>query len=311
MSLLKRVSALACCGAALVAQPAAAVIFDFSIDEFGISPDAAQNPVNRIFSSSPTGNQNIFQIGTVGFRVTARETNSGAGNPDPERPALFIPGIDLPPNGIATDSDLSVLGLDFEPIVNAALNGTELANPIGIVNNQPVNSPATNNSHNSLVVQNPGTNDFVNDFAPGGSNLGVLEFELLTANPVVLNSITFIDDVDARVFTSDNPGSDFIPSQTEIGEIQIDGIGSETLPPGAANCDVGGGGTVGDNCVAGLAFTDIVIEQGESFIVAFDGSGGVLGFDALEIPVPAALPLALTGLGALLFVGRRRRSSDA
>lgn len=316
----KRAILLACAvGLTFGASAANAATFVFDESEF--FPGGTGNPPlpnttqgnlqisQRIFG--PNGI--IISSGGLDFLVTARQTNSsgqrvGANN-GVQSPALFVPSIDLP-FGSATDDDLEVLGVDFDPIVNGSLNGVLDPNPLGVnAQFEPLLS-----EENSLVVQNPGTTTFVNDFAPSGTNLGVLEFELLTANPVVVDRLTFIDDVDARVFTTDNPGGNFIsgPGATEIGEIQIDASGTlPTLPGGGTppDCDIGGGGSAGDNCVAGLRFTDIVIEQGDSFVVAFDGSGGVLGFEVTEIPLPASAYMVISAFGLLGWVGWRRRSA--
>lgn len=283
----------------LYAGDSQATTFDFSIDEFGIGSTFADD-TSRIFSTAGA----IITLDGLQFLVTARETNSSGVSQGIENSALFIPNLDLPSpigSGSATDDDLDPLGIAFDTTVIGSLNGVLDPDPIG-----PFGSGME--GENSLVVQNPTTSTFINDFAPSGSNLGVLEFELLTPNPAVLERVTFIDDVDARVFTSTNPGTDFIgPGGTEIGDIQINGAGS--VPMGQPNCDVGGGTTTGDNCVGGLRFTDIVIEQGESFIVAFDGSGGVLGFEVTEIPLPASAYMVISAFGLLGWVGWRRRNA--
>ncbi|MEM9144730.1 MAG: hypothetical protein AAGC57_00930 [Pseudomonadota bacterium] len=314
---------LACAvGFSIGATSAGAATFVFDESEFfpgGIGNPPLANTTSgnlqipeRIFGPGGV----IISSGGLNFLVTARQTNGTGARVGPnngvQSPSLFVPSIDLP-FGSATDTDLSVQGVDFDPIVNGSLNGELDPNPLGV---DAQFSPLAS-EENSLVVQDPGTTAFVNDFAPSSGNLGVLEFELLTANPVIIERLTFIDDVDARVFTSMNPGNNFIsaPGTNEIGEIQIDASGTLPPLPGGGtppDCDIGGGGSAGDNCVAGLSFTNIVIEQGESFVVAFDGSGGVLGFEVTEIPLPASAYMILGAFGMLSFVGwRRRRSAEA
>lgn len=291
-------------GTGVLSTTALATTFDFSADEFGLSGITASNPQisNRIFGAT-TGT--VITLDGIQFRVTARETNGSGVSQGLERAALFIPDIDLPPNGSATDDDLDPLGIAFDVTINNALNGVLDPDPIG-----PFGSDPVNNSANSMVVQNPGTNSFINDFAPPGSNLGILEFELLTANPVILERLSFIDDVDARTFVSTNPGTNpFGAFSTEIGDIQINQAGS--VPQGEPNCDIGGGNALGDNCVAGLQFNNIVVQQGQSFMVAFDGSGGTLGFEVTEIPLPPSAFMMLGAMGLLSFVGWRRRQAAA
>lgn len=48
-----------------------------------------------------------------------------------------------------------------------------------------------------------------------------------------------------------------------------------------------------------------------SFTVDFSGSGAIGRFGAAVVPVPASLPLLLTGFGVFAWVARRRRSSHA
>lgn len=64
----------------------------------------------------------------------------------------------------------------------------------------------------------------------------------------------------------------------------------------------------GDNALPNL-FTSIVM-GGVVFrkaVFDFDGSGAIGTFDIQEVPIPAALPLLLSGLAGLGFASRRRK----
>ncbi|WP_285670006.1 hypothetical protein [Paralimibaculum aggregatum] len=186
---------------------------------------------------------------------------------------LFVPSLDSP----AQDPDLVPVAIDTDPIVNLALNGVEDINPL------------FNVSENSLVVQDSGSS-VPNDLAA----TTLLTFTLLSDMPVRLDRLTFIDDVDATV----------IVNGVAWGEIEIDGVAGGD---GSCNPAPPSTGTAGDNCVAGLAFTDAFIQPNQNFSVLFNGSGGVLGFEVVELPVPAALPMMLAGLAGLGLAARRRR----
>jgi hypothetical protein len=78
-------------------------------------------------------------------------------------------------------------------------------------------------------------------------------------------------------------------------------IGAPIIGPGV-NTDTGDDPT--DNL-----FTTIDLKGAVFRTVKFDfrGSGAIGDFDISEVPVPAALPLLLSGLAGLGFASRRRR----
>jgi hypothetical protein len=224
--------------------------------------------------ASPTPAQ---RIGSLVDRILLDgvefSVNAQLQNGTPRFPMLYVPGVDT------LDPDLVPTGRDFLPNL---ISGTLDPNPIwpGFA------SDPLGFSANSLAVQDPNFSQ-PNDLAANT----VLTWVLTSDLPVRLTRLTFVDDVDAIV-RFDN---------TIIGDVVIDGAGSGG---GNVNCPANG-----DNCVAGLVFSDVVIQPGESFSVSFDGSGAVIGFEAIEIPLPAGLPLMLTGLAALGWLGWRKRAA--
>jgi len=285
--------------AVLSSAPAHAVVFDFSFDEFPEldfgGPMQDNSPANRI---------GLTQLSFGGVVFTLSAELDPFGTPEAREVTLFDYTVDAPNE----DPDLQPLDFDDDPNI---VSGTEDPNPL---------SPFGVNGidEKSLVVQNPDSalNNEPNDLAPPSDTFTRLFFTLDSETPIELVRLTFVDDVDATVLR-DTPTDD----EESLGEIIINGprdmddITTENgidcvgpPPEGETDpFDPAGTNTPGDNCVAGLLFANIVLNQGDTVIVQFDGSGAVLGFEVEIVPLPAALPLLLGGLGALGLVARRRR----
>lgn len=63
-----------------------------------------------------------------------------------------------------------------------------------------------------------------------------------------------------------------------------------------------------DNETSMASFTSSFLGLGDSITIGYGGSGGVDSLILAPVPVPAALPLLLAGLGGLAWVGRRKRA---
>lgn len=263
---------------------AEAVIFDFSFDEFpevsGATPVGDRIGITQLIQG--TGPNTVsFSLGALkieGSTITNRTVG------------LYVPSVDT------QDADLLPLAEDTMPNL---IFGTRDINPIWAGNG--------NFSDNSLILQEvdgSGNDRTQLDDEGNGSQL-VLSFTNTSGRSIFLERLTFIDDVDAIVRLNDP-----IVGRM-IGDIEIDGLPGSG-GPNSEEC-TGPAGTgetrAGDNCVAGLTFGgNRLIGNNQSFYVTFNGSGGVLGFETAELPVPGALPLMIAALGGLGWVARRRKA---
>lgn len=129
-------------------------------------------------------------------------------------------------------------------------------------------------SGNVLILQSSTTGAPVpNDFA-GGGRIGFT----LTSGPAFF--LTGFSAVDDEMFSAiDTDGS------TVLGSIML---GS-------------------DNETGALTFRSSRIDVGDTFYFDYAGSGGIDSLTTTPVPVPAALPLALSAFGALAWIGRRKR----
>jgi len=274
------------------------LVFDFSDDEIVAAPGA---------SIEPTGTIGVvgLQIGSVTyFDVSSSDVGSGGTG----QVSQFKPTNST---ALAADPDLAPLGIDDNPNIdpnNLGLPAVQLPQneligiTIGEENGEQTVTP--NASSNSLLLQETnafesGGVDLPDDTGSGGSI--VLTVAQTSPFPLRLDALTFVDDVDATVSTIIGGVT------TTIGEILIDG-------PNGASC--GPDNTAGDNCGAGLDFTGVsdlltTLNQGDSIVVNFDGSGAFMGLGVTEVPVPPAVTLMLTGLAGLGIVARRRRKKAA
>lgn len=108
-------------------------------------------------------------------------------------------------------------------------------------------------------------------------------------------------------------------SSVTITVSSIDGLGEYVTPGFPNNFDVSGG------AIAGVSFQgqlgtyslSIVLNSGLNNAILFNnavqsGEGGAVTYEAAPaVPLPAALPLFATGLGALGFFGWRRKRKQA
>lgn len=67
------------------------------------------------------------------------------------------------------------------------------------------------------------------------------------------------------------------------------------------------GNNVTDNLFTTIDIGGVVFRRA---VFDFNGSGAIGTFDVQEVPIPAALPLLLSGLAGLGFAGRRRKSAN-
>ncbi|MEM8775327.1 MAG: VPLPA-CTERM sorting domain-containing protein [Pseudomonadota bacterium] len=147
-------------------------------------------------------------------------------------------------------------------------------------------SPVTNvdnaadvrNFGNVLIVQE-------NAGAPDDAVGGTLTF--VFDNPIILESIALLDvEEGTSIFDED-------------GQIATGGVDNSGLVNAAGDGD-------GPNQFIEFTFTN---ESLTTLTVDFAGSGAVGEFRASVVPVPAALPLLIGGLGLMGYVGRRRKKS--
>ncbi|MEI4233961.1 hypothetical protein [Roseovarius sp. D22-M7] len=129
-------------------------------------------------------------------------------------------------------------------------------------------------SDNVLILQRSAPGALIpNDFNDGGR----IGFTLTSGKAFFLTGFSAVDD---EMFSAiDTDGS------TVLGSITL-GSDGET-------------GTI--------SFRSSRIEIGDTFYFDYAGSGGIDSLTTTPVPVPAALPLALSAFGALAWLGRRRR----
>lgn len=95
---------------------------------------------------------------------------------------------------------------------------------------------------------------------------------------------------------------DFGTNELSVQLFDLGGALIGTIVGPTINTDVGDGANV-------RLFTNIFVNRTiASAIFTFGGSGGIGNFNISEVPVPAALPLLLSGLAGLGFAARRRRN---
>jgi hypothetical protein len=270
-------------GVALVADPAGAVVFDFSDDEV-------------VFESGSNGEIGVAEIsiGAVTFSVSA---TGGTG-----QVSHFDPGDTAHLN---RDPDLDPLALDPTPWYDTSLNGSPLAAGSLIGFDDPVD-----NDQQSLIVQE-GPGNGGSSTIPDDALGGTLTFTLESGVPgVQLTRLSFVDDVEAIVST------DIGGTVATVGDILINGPNSGFTSTSQAgdSCDPDSN-TGGDNCVAGLEFDaspNVLLAVGDSFKVDFgDGSGAVLGFEVEVVPLPPSVAMLGGALGVLGLVAHRRRRRGA
>jgi hypothetical protein len=130
--------------------------------------------------------------------------------------------------------------------------------------------------------------DGMGDLANDAPNDGSIVFQLLSgpaltwlgASAIDNGTFTFSTDIDGTV--------------TELGSVSM----------------------IGEKETSKLVFAQksSLIEEGDKFIIHFDGSGAVdsLVFEDISVvPVPATLPLLVGALGGLGFMARRRKQRSA
>lgn len=228
------------------------------------------------FSSGVTGGPvgvTRIESGGNAFLLGSSGVTGGTGEV-----SLFDPDD---PAHVAADPDMTPDGEDTNPYINPAYLGVRETGPlIGFDYGSP---------KSLLLQEDNGVPGIPDDTGGGGTMVFTLE---AGSKPVRLTSLSFIDDVDAIV-SVDGLGI--------IGEIDI---GRFSGPCGDEPAN-------GDNCVAGLDFRGGNALVTSGFRVQFSGSGGVLGFEVETVatPVPAGLPLLLTGLGLMGWLGARKRSA--
>lgn len=121
---------------------------------------------------------------------------------------------------------------------------------------------------------------------------------------------TFTNNSSTDIVLSDFVGSGLTQSETALASVLI-GFGTATqdydIPFQTNGANVSGDATL----------PDIFLAQGDSIDLIFDASSAFSGLDApaflymdyvfnvAAVPVPASLPLAMAGLGALAFVRRK------
>jgi hypothetical protein len=131
---------------------------------------------------------------------------------------------------------------------------------------------------NALIVQENGGTP---DDAVGGA----ITFEFLT------------DVIVSSVFLLDTEAGSFV-------ELFLDGVSVLKLDVTAAN-DSDTGNNPLNNKFTELDFGGL---RGDALFVDFAASGAVGELEVAAVPLPAALPLALLGLGALGLVRRRKKA---
>lgn len=124
---------------------------------------------------------------------------------------------------------------------------------------------------NVLILQDT-SGGIPNDF-PGG---GTISFTLTSGPSFFLEGFSAIDDGVFEAFDANGL------------------LGSITL--------------MSDNETGRTTFMSSRINVGDTFSFDYSGSGGIDSLVVAPVPVPAALPLVLTGLGALALVRRRRKA---
>ena len=284
-----RVALSACVALAAMAGRAEAVTVELVFSPGQLSGSAPILRDDGAGGTTPVGQQvtEVSDSGIVfGVEADAPDTAGYV--------ALYDPVADQTLWG-TQDPDMDPLAIDPDPILTfGGITYTANLSPLGF-------GPGEGNS---LVIQRDENIDFagittsgvegpVNDDADGGSIL----FRNLSGVPVTIESLDFMDDVDAQV----------LKDGVLIGELEVDGIDTDNDGQ-LESCKDDGSGAAGDNCVAGL-----LLDPDEVMEVAFDGSGGVLGITATAavVPLPPSLALLGGGVAALALLRRRRSARSA
>ena len=208
-----------------------------------------------------------------------------------------IPGVTITLGG-ANAGALGLYDSSCRPnSANPCTGGDEdLATGDGIIgigaNPKPtVNTPA----EGFILISSAGSG------ATFGDKVGSPLFTFIFDVPTFINSFVLID-------IDENPANvQATFNFTGGGMLSFDGTkATSVLNAGRNNAH----STFDIALIAGMAGFGGLLAPVDSFAIQFNNiSGGIASLHTTPVPVPAALPLMLAGIGALAWAGRRRRAA--
>lgn len=251
-----------------------------------------------------------MNLRSFGLACTVALSANAAGAVSLDFEGVFTPGLAVPDQGFITGTefagvtitlggaDAGQLGLyDSSCRSNCTGNTSATDNDLATgtnITNPPINASENTPAENHVLINAEQTNSGFGDI--DGDSVFTFTFDV----PSIIKSFVLID-IDENfqdVAISFNYTNGTTPSVLDEGDA------TSILNSGADN-------SWSEFDIAILALNDPnLLLPVSSLEIAFDGiSGGIASIHATPVPVPAALPLLVSGLGLMGWMARRRKAT--